>query len=571
MGRSDVIVAWVLAAVAASASESGRMRHVTTASQPGPVGYRDPLGVLSLDGRLIAYTSGRHLFLQHVEGGAVRELGPADLAMLHLAWLPDGASLAVQGRAEGETEARWYRYGVADGAREPLFVGRHVQRAAWAADGRLAAVVSVSGGTEVRILGRTEGEDTLVGRSARLDHPAWSPSGRLACLDFDGQRQRIRFPCEAAPSWSEEAYGPLAFSPDGATLYFGSPNEQGTLDLWSRPVAGGNAVRLTRFARDTYAPSVARDGRVLFKLQDYRTHVALAPAEGGPSVPLTTFQAETPSFDPTGTRVAVTYGSWRRVIDDFRYPDIAQEVGIVPLAAAPAKSVSERVAATSSEDQGMDWSPDGRFIAFHSLFGPSDDIWIRPADGSRPARQITRDGIETGWPRWSPDGRFIAYVTDRKGGHADSVIVRVGMDPRTGEVTQPQAEVTLVGFAGRPLHVEWSASPEMLVFEAALGGMRRGLFQVGREGGKPEAIHAYSSEQEFSGFGVSRDGRFAAYIAPASDGFLQVFRVRTSGGEVRQVTSDPSHKTQPAYSPDGRMIAFTVFRYDAQFWMFDPR
>lgn len=551
--------------------EPARLRHVTTASQPGPVGYRDPLGVVSPDGRFIAYTSGRHLYMQHVEGGVVRELGPGDLAMLHLAWLPHGTGLAVQGRPRGEAQPLWYRYRIADGTREPLFAGRSVNRVAWSADGRAAGVVPVAGGTEVRILGRSEAGDSVVARGPRLDHPAWSPSGPLACLDFDGQRQRVRFPCQDAPAWSEEAYGPMAFSPDGATLYFGSPNAQGTLDLWSRPVAGGAAQRLTYFARDAYAPSVTGNGKVLFKLQDYRTHVALAPAEGGTSVALTTFQSETPSFDPTGTRVAVTYGPWRRVIDDFRYPDIAQEVGIVPVAAAPAAAVSEVVAATSSEDQGMDWSPDGRLIAFHSHFGPSDDIWIRPADGSRPARRITEGGIETGWPRWSPDGRFIAYVTDRKGGHADSVIVRVGMDPRTGEVTEPQAEVPLLGFAGRPLHVEWGGSPDTLVFDAALGGTRRGLFRVARVGGKPEAIHAFWSEQEFSGFGASRDGRFAAFIAPAADGFLQVFRVPLQGGEALQVTRDPTHKTQPAVSPDGRTIAFTVFRYEAQFWVFDPR
>jgi len=150
------------------------------------------------------------------------------------------------------------------------------------------------------------------------------------------------------------------------------------------------------------------------------------------------------------------------------------------------------------------------------------------------------------------------------------VIVLVGMDPGSGEVTTPQSEVGLVQFEGRPLHAEWGGSSETIVFEAALGGRRRGLFRVARTGGRPTLLHAFASEQEFSGFDVSRDGRFAAFIAPAPDGFLQVYRAPLAGGEPHQVTSDPSHKTQPAFSPDGRTLAFTVFRYEAQFWLLQP-
>jgi Tol biopolymer transport system component len=32
------------------------------------------------------------------------------------------------------------------------------------------------------------------------------------------------------------------------------------------------------------------------------------------------------------------------------------------------------------------------------------------------------------------------------------------------------------------------------------------------------------------------------------------------------VTTDPSNKSQPAWSPDGQRLAFTVWNYDAQFW-----
>ena len=79
-------------------------------------------------------------------------------------------------------------------------------------------------------------------------------------------------------------------------------------------------------------------------------------------------------------------------------------------------------------------------------------------------------------------------------------------------------------------------------------------------------VHRFASEHGASGLAVSPDGREVGFIAPAPDGFFQVFRMPLAGGAPTLVTTDPSHKTQPAWSPDGRSIAFTVWSYDAQFW-----
>ena len=62
-----------------------------------------------------------------------------------------------------------------------------------------------------------------------------------------------------------------------------SRTPSGTLDLWAAPIGGGRARRLTSFSRDTYAPTVSSDGSVLFKVQSYRTVVALVAAAGGPT------------------------------------------------------------------------------------------------------------------------------------------------------------------------------------------------------------------------------------------------------------------------------------------------
>ncbi len=112
-------------------------------------------------------------------------------------------------------------------------------------------------------------------------------------------------------------------------MYAGIANSEAMLDLWAIPVHGGRSRRLTSFSRDTYAPSVTADGSVAFKVQSYRTFVAIAPADGGATQPLATFQSETPSWHPDGKLLGITYGTWRRVVDDANYPDIAQDVGII--------------------------------------------------------------------------------------------------------------------------------------------------------------------------------------------------------------------------------------------------
>ena len=125
----------------------------------------------------------------------------------------------------------------------------------------------------------------------------------------------MTIPCGGAAVRTDpdlDVYGPIAFAPDGRTIYVSFANGSGFVDLWAAPVSGGRARRLTSFSRDTYAPSVAADGTVLFRVQSYRTVVAAAPAEGGATRPLATFQSETPSWAPDGRRIGITYGTWRR-------------------------------------------------------------------------------------------------------------------------------------------------------------------------------------------------------------------------------------------------------------------
>ncbi|MGQ0609360.1 MAG: prolyl oligopeptidase family serine peptidase, partial [Chloroflexota bacterium] len=107
----------------------------------------------------------------------------------------------------------------------------------------------------------------------------------------------------------------------------------------------------------------------------------------------------------------------------------------------------------------LDLSPDGRFVAFCvKSVAPGKDgyrssLWIAPADGSTPARQLTVGSKSDTTPRWSPDGRTLAFLSDR-----GAVLQAGGGGAKPGKPEVPEeggTQVWLLPFAdggeARPL------------------------------------------------------------------------------------------------------------------------
>jgi len=568
-----VALLWARPAVVPG-GEPPRLTYVTTAHQLGVVGYRDPVGVISPDATRLAYSEGRHVRVMPIGGGVPQTLPAGDGQIRFLAWAGNDTLVAEDTGAD----VRWQQYNLSGDAaiRTPLWDGKdvnHLRQPAWSADGKsVAALATGKEGAELwRISadGVTRERTTLAGRPSS---PAWTPSGEVACISNEGGRPRLSIPCGAPELRFDpdlDVIGPLAFSADGKEAYFASPNDQGMVELWAAEPAKSRARRLTSFSRDAYAPSVAANGTTLFKVQSYRTFLADAPATGGTTRQLTTFQSETPSFHPSRRRLAFTYGTWRRVVDDAKYPDIAQEIGVIDLSQKlPADKPAEVIARSDSEDQAMAWSPNGRWIAFHTHREMSDDVWLRPADGKGPDRRITflGRGAEVGWPRWSPDGQTVLLDGARKA-DGRSVVYAIGVDQESGTVTSELREVRAEGFEGEITHAEWLPSSATVIAIAKVAPGRHAIITLPVTGGRPHMVHQFETEHDFPGLAVSSDGRVVAFTAPARDGYFQIFRIPlVGGGAPVQITSDLSHKTQPAWSPDGTRIAFTVWSYDAVFY-----
>src|SRR4030095_16408151 len=88
------IVMAVAAAGHAQLPGNARLRFVVEARQLGPVGYRDPVGVMSPDGQWIAYASEGRVRLTQVAGGPVSTVSPFG-RVASIAWHPDSRHVAA--------------------------------------------------------------------------------------------------------------------------------------------------------------------------------------------------------------------------------------------------------------------------------------------------------------------------------------------------------------------------------------------------------------------------------------------------------------------------------------------
>ncbi|MEQ9425238.1 MAG: hypothetical protein RJQ09_12515 [Cyclobacteriaceae bacterium] len=571
-------------------SQAPPLQLVATIRQKGPVAYRDPIGVMSPDGQWFAYTDLRKIFIRPIAGGATKELKKNGAFIRYLTWTPDSKNLITY-ELGGKSET-WYSYpidettgtaiwpeldsfNIINSEGETIALTRHdLKNLTWSKKGEAVAGIAKMGTSTYLIEFESDGKNPSLIGEAQIETLAWNPGiGKWAGIVVENDQRYIDLNLthdtnELIPA---NSYGEIAFSADGNTLYFTEGNDRGVLDLWKKDLHAKEKEQLTSFSRDSYSPSVAVDGSVMFKLQDYRIFIAKVSGDGGPIQTITSFQSEIPYWHPSGEEISFTYGTWRRVMDDTNYPDIAQNLGVVATdRISPADEPEQTIRASYSEDQGMSWSPNLKWITFHTHADGTDDIWLMPADDASKGKPLSKGGYETGWPRWSPDGKWIvcntAYSSDRI-----NKLFLIGIDQESGKITSAQKQLIPKGLeAGSFTDSQWTSNSKNLVIEYVVDENHKEIHMIPLDGGEGKLIHSFESDQLYSGIGLSNDDKWVAYIAPDDNGNFQVWKVSIDGKEVKQVTFDPTDKAHPVYSPTKDEIAFSVFNYQSIFWMLKP-
>lgn len=223
-------------------------------------------------------------------------------------------------------------------------------------------------------------------------------------------------------------------------------------------------------------------------------------------------------------------------------------------------------------------SPDGSRVAYTVTGANWDDnayeteIFLVRTDGEPPV-QLTRGKKSSGAPAWSPDGKWLAFVSDRTDKRQLYLIALDGGEPR------PLTDVDGVSsFAWSPDGSKIALTMMDPVSDASKERDKQyGAFEIVDEDYRMTHLHVIdvdpaatapakprrltSGSFTVGSFNWSPDSAAIAFDHRedpnpnnAHTGDISVLTV--SDGAVRQLVTQPGPDSRPAWSPDGRQIAF---------------
>ena len=313
-------------------------------------------------------------------------------------------------------------------------------------------------------------------------------------------------PLTSYPGWEDAP----SFSPDGTQVAFGwcRGGLEKDCDIYIKQIGVEPPVRLTSDPADDFSPAWSPDGNFIAFLR------ALSP-------------------NRSSLLVIPQRGGQERVLGEL---DFGYQMGT-----------------------NLAWTPDSKWLAYFSAGAATEDaglILLNVETGQK--RRLTGVGGEL--PAFSPDGRRLAFYQ----GEGEICLLRL----TEGYVPQgpPQRLMTVTDLGSG---VTWTSDGNEIVFSR--GFLTDGnLWRVAVSSSpKPRRIPLASEGRIFPT--VSRHGNRLAYALLKYD--LNIWRLELSKqnlepGSPKRLIYSTRQEARPAYSPDGRRIAFLSDRSGAsEIWV----
>jgi Tol biopolymer transport system component/imidazolonepropionase-like amidohydrolase len=414
-----------------------------------------------------------------------------------------------------------------------------------------------------------------------------SPDGRTLVFDHLGDLYTL----PVAGGAARRLTGGLAFdmqprfSPDGRLIAFISDRD-GLNNIWvMRPDGSGLRQVSKEAAQDVNSPAWSPDGQYLFARKHFVEQRSLGAGEvwmwhvsGGAGLKVTdrgqTWQKDAgePALSPDGRYLYYSKDVTPGLTFDYNRDPYAGIYAILrrdladgterTVAGGPGGAITPRV------------SPDGRTLALIRRVRLRTVLHLRDlATGAeRPVWDgLDRDMQETWavqgvYPQyaWMPDGTALViwaggglWRVDAAGGGATRIPFTVAVEQVVHRALRFPQRISDAAFPVRMLRHVTTAPDGRAVAFTALGR----VYLRPLPSGEPRPLTRDDALESHPAF--SPDGRWVAYAAWTDAGRGRVRVARADGGPgARDVVTVPGHYLEPAFSPDGRWLVYRALTGD---------
>jgi TolB protein len=202
-----------------------------------------------------------------------------------------------------------------------------------------------------------------------------------------------------------------------------------------------------------------------------------------------------------------------------------------------------QVSNNSSQNILPAWAPSGGKVAYTSFMRNNPDLYVAPASGGRPVKLSSQRGMNTG-AAWSPDGSQIA-LTLSKDGNPEIYVISATDGSIVRRITNDK---------GIDTSPAWSPDGSQIAFVSDRNGGPQ-IFVASASGGAAHQVSFNGSYNTTPTWSPKAGKHIIAYTTRDGSTY-DIVSLDLDSKATTRITQNEGSNEEPAFSPNGRAIAF---------------
>ena len=356
--------------------------------------------------------------------------------------------------------------------------------------------------------------------------------------------------CQENPLWMRYS----AISPDGKTILFCYQD-----DIWSVPVAGGEAKPLTMTDAYEYAPVWNKDGTAFAFASDRYGNfdIFVMPAQGGESQRLTFNSNRELPCSFTADNKNVIFSAYRQdVVTDAQFPiSVMGELYTVPVSGGKVSmllpSAALQVCPSSTGDKILYEDIKGYENEWrkHHTSSIARDIWLYDFNAKKHTK-LTQFVGEDRDPVFDANDNDFYYLSEQSG----------SFNIYKSSLSDPSKIVALTNFTKNPVRFLSKSDDNLLCFtyDGEIYTMKQGREPLKvkmkiNPSGRAMEEKITPVNEGFTEMRLASNGKEYAYVFRG-----EVFVSSIDGGYTKRITNTPYQERSVSFSPDGRTLVYAA-------------